>query len=130
MDLLLLGQEGGTVYNGPLRLTTPYFLSIGLGDYGAGLTQGSLQSIVAAPNASVPFLDGQVAPRPVPATSVVHLYVVHQNTQNVGCCENLEFFWHVFSRTVWASAPREAKQLCTTCSDSTAHTPLQRLMIR
>ena len=109
MDLLLLGQEGGTVYNGPLRLTTPYFLSIGLGDYGDGLTQGSLQSIVAAHNASVMWFTT------IPKTwAVVRTWIS----------------WHVFSRTVWASTPREAKQLCTTCSDSTAHTPLQRLMIR
>lgn len=60
MDLLLLGHEGGAVYCGPLRLTTPYFLSIGLGNYGAGITQESLQSIACCPDASVPFLDGQV----------------------------------------------------------------------
>ena len=60
VDLLLLGQEGSTVYNGPLRLTTPYFLSIGLGDYGAGITQQSLRRVVCSPDASVPFLDGQV----------------------------------------------------------------------
>ena len=69
MDLLLLGHEGGTVYNGPLRLTTPYFLSIGLGDYGAGITQESLQSIVCSPDASIPFLDGQVLLQSFPVFS-------------------------------------------------------------
>ena len=62
MDLLLLGHGGGTVYNGPLRLTTPYFLSIGLGDYGAGTTCESLRRVACSPDASVPFLDGQVPP--------------------------------------------------------------------
>jgi len=49
------------VYNGPLRLTTPYFLSIGLGSYGGGtMSHESLQDIVSSPDASIPFLDGQV----------------------------------------------------------------------
>ena len=69
MDLLLLGHEGGTVYSGPLRLTTPYFLSIGLGSYGAGLTQESLRGMVCSPDASVPFLDGQVSLHPHSPTS-------------------------------------------------------------
>lgn len=61
MDLLLLGHEGGTVYNGPLRLTTPYFLSIGLGKYGGNITQESLQEFLSSPDGSIPFLDGQAS---------------------------------------------------------------------
>ena len=60
IDLLLLGREGRTVYNGPLRLITPYFLSIGLGNYGGDLSRESLQDIASSPDTRIPFLDGQV----------------------------------------------------------------------
>ena len=63
IDVLLLGPEGSLVYSGPLRLTVPYFLSIGVDIYGSSPSQESLQSIVCSPDASTPFLDGQVRPR-------------------------------------------------------------------
>ena len=62
VDLLLLGCQGGTVYNGPQRLITPYLLSIGLGNYGGDMSKESLQDIVSSPGTRIPFLDGQVSP--------------------------------------------------------------------
>lgn len=59
MDILLLSRDGLTVYNGPLRLTVPYFMSIGLGGLGR-CTEDTLLDIVSSPEASTPLLDGQV----------------------------------------------------------------------
>lgn len=60
VDILLLSRDGLTVYNGPLRLTVPYFLSIGLGGLGRGCSEDTLLDIVSSPEASTPLLDGQV----------------------------------------------------------------------
>ena len=62
IDVLLLGPEGSLVYNGPLRLTVPYFLSVSMDIYSGGPSQESLQELVSSPDASTPFLDGQVGP--------------------------------------------------------------------
>ncbi|EIE24788.1 hypothetical protein COCSUDRAFT_62198 [Coccomyxa subellipsoidea C-169] len=59
VDILLLSRDGLTVYNGPLRLTVPYFLSIGLGGLGRGCSDDTLLDIVSSPEASTPLLDGQ-----------------------------------------------------------------------
>lgn len=60
VDILLLSRDGLTVYNGPLRLTVPYFMSIGLGGLGRSCTEDTLLDIVSSPEASTPLLDGQV----------------------------------------------------------------------
>lgn len=58
VDLLLLSRDGATVYNGPLRLTVPYFLSIGVANLGC--SEEALRDIVSNSDISTPLLDGQV----------------------------------------------------------------------
>lgn len=77
VDILLLSRDGHTVYNGPLRLTVPYFLSIGLGGLGRGCTEDALLDIVSSPEASTPLLDGQVRPAPTIPFLCVHRCIFH-----------------------------------------------------
>lgn len=58
VDVLMLSRNGATVYNGPLRLALPYFLSIGVGDVACSVE--AFRDILASPDVSTPLLDGQV----------------------------------------------------------------------
>jgi hypothetical protein len=59
MDLLLLSRDGSTVYNGPLRLIVPYFLSLGIGC--VECHDAALRDIVACPEATAHVLEGKVS---------------------------------------------------------------------
>ena len=60
VDLLLLDGNGAAVYNAPLRLATPYLLSLGIPAGPQGCSEAFLLDLAASPDAGSPLLGAQV----------------------------------------------------------------------
>lgn len=84
VDILLLSPDGQTVYNGPLRLAVPYFLSVGLGSLGRECSEAALLDIVSSAEASTPLLAGQVRGKVGPLVDLFHPLSTSSVRQDTG----------------------------------------------